>query len=117
MNRRSRKTRGSAVRRCAFDWCVTEHGATVHPDDEDHRSAGRGAEVRVRDAGAAGEGEPDVLEAGLLRRAGDADTWVVLETGTGASISVPVGDFRAFLHAWRDDAWLSRLCGPVADLD
>ncbi len=74
--------------RCIHRWCVTEHGATVHPDDEDHRSAGVALTVRARRAEARGPGRETELELGVLRRAGESETWIVIETGIGASLAL-----------------------------
>ncbi|MCJ1706413.1 hypothetical protein [Microbacterium sp. VKM Ac-2923] len=74
--------------RCVFAWCVTEHGATVHPDDEDHRSVGVSVTVRARRGDAGGPGEETELELGALRRAGDSETWIVIETGIGVSLAL-----------------------------
>lgn len=79
---------GVERRRCTYAWCVTEHGATVHPDDEVHRSAGRSLTVRARRSDAEGTGQETELEIGALRRAGDAETWIVIETGIGASLAL-----------------------------
>jgi hypothetical protein len=74
--------------RCIHPWCVTEHGATVHRDDEDHRSAGIALTVRARRAEARGPGKETELEIGALRRAGESETWIVIETGIGASLTL-----------------------------
>lgn len=75
-------------RRCVHVWCVSEHGATVHPDDEDHRSAGVSVTVRARRGDARGPGEETELELGALRRADDLETWIVIETGIGVSLAL-----------------------------
>ncbi len=81
--------------RCIHEWCVTDHGATVHPDDEDHRSAGVALTVRARRGDARGGGEDTTLELGALRRADDADTWIVIETGIGVSLALTREGARA----------------------
>jgi hypothetical protein len=81
--------------RCAYAWCVTDHGRTVHPDDEDHRSAGSGFAARVRDGSSLGCGEITDLEIGVLRRRGDAETWISIESGAGVSLALPLVDARA----------------------
>ncbi|SDB85315.1 hypothetical protein SAMN05216418_0674 [Microbacterium enclense] len=77
------------------EWCVTEHGSTVHPDDEDHRSAGIALTVRARPGDARGVGEVTTLEIGALRRADDSDTWIVIETGIGVSLALTREGARA----------------------
>lgn len=111
-NEQIRDTRG-----CVFAWCVTEHGATVHPDDEDHRSAGIGVSARVRDSVVRGVGVATEVEIGLLRRAADVETWVIVETGVGVSVSVPVHAARALVAGVWSDAEISGLLVPERDID
>ncbi len=75
-------------RPCVHAWCVTEHGATVHPDDEVHRSAGLSFTARARAGGVQDAGRDTDVEIGALRRVDDAETWVVIETGIGVSLEV-----------------------------
>ncbi|MDQ1083000.1 MULTISPECIES: hypothetical protein [Microbacterium] len=75
-------------RGCIHGWCVTAHGHTVHPDDEDHRSAGIAATVRARPGEARGPGDETELEIGALRRVDDTETWIVIETGIGVSLAL-----------------------------
>ncbi|KQR21424.1 MULTISPECIES: hypothetical protein [Microbacterium] len=88
--------------RCIHPWCVTEHGATVHPDDEDHRSTGVALTVRGRRAEARGPGEETELELGALRRAGEFETWIVIETGIGASLALTRDGAQLLLRRLRD---------------
>lgn len=97
--------------RCAFAWCTTPHGQTVHPADEDHRSAGIALPLRARDARAGGPCETTEWEVGLLRRSGDDETWMVIEAGRALSLALPVDAVRALGKVLRDDpdlrAWLA----------
>lgn len=78
----------AGVARCGFAWCATEHGDTVHPADEDHRSVGWGSPGRVRDGRGVGPGAETDIEIGVLRRKDDAHTWVVIDAGAGLSIAL-----------------------------
>lgn len=89
--------------RCIHPWCVTDHGAAVHPDDEDHRSAGIALSVRARRAEAHGPGEETELEVGALRRAGEPETWIVVETGIGASLALTRDGARLLARRLRDE--------------
>lgn len=73
---------------CAFAWCTTDHGAVVHPEDGDHRSAGWGWTGLVRDGAGGGPGTETDVEVGLLRRRDDTRTWIVIDTGTGVSLAL-----------------------------
>lgn len=112
MTRQSRAKRTSGAPRCAFRWCVTEHGSTAHPDDEDHRSAGVGVSARVRDAVGFGPGLLAEVEIGLLRRTTDAETWVIVETGIGASVSLPVSAVRELAIGLQEEGELVALLAP-----
>lgn len=92
--------------RCAFAWCTTPHGRTVHPADEDHRSAGIALPVRSRGAGADGRGDTTEWEVGLLRRGSDDETWLVIEAGRGGSLALPIEGVRALSAVLRNDAEL-----------
>ena len=81
---------------------AAEHGATVHPDDEDHRSARVALTVRARRAEARGPGEETELELGVLRRAGESETWIVIETGIGASLALTRDGARLLLRRLGD---------------
>ena len=94
MNRTPATHRPEAVR-CAFAWCTTEHGHTVHPDDETHRSAGTGFAARIRDGHVGGVGVPTDVEVGVIRRADDDESWVVLEFGGGYAVELDVAAARA----------------------
>ncbi|MFJ4037409.1 hypothetical protein ACIPVB_04945 [Microbacterium sp. NPDC090007] len=81
--------------RCVYGWCVTPHGDTVHPADEDHRSDGVGLTIRVRDARACGDGDLRAVEIGVLRRRDDTATWIVVEAGGRASFALALEDAGA----------------------
>ncbi|SDO46956.1 hypothetical protein SAMN04487848_1042 [Microbacterium sp. ru370.1] len=84
---------------CGYAWCMTEHGRTVHPSDEDHRSAGTGVTVRVRAGFDHGSGRLEEWEIGLLRRSTDAETWLVVETGDGAAVALSHDATKVLLEA------------------
>ena len=88
--------------RCAFVWCTTDHGETVHPADETHRSAGTGFAARVRDGLHGGAGTLTEIEVGVLRRHDDAESWVALEFGAGYAIAIDVGAARRLGRLLRD---------------
>lgn len=96
-------TPGVGPRRCALVWCVTAHGETVHPDDDDHRSAGIGVTVRARRGEARGSGEETELEIGALRRSDDAETWIVIETGIGVSLALTRDGARSLSRRLSDE--------------
>lgn len=83
------------------DWCTTAHGSTIHPDDEDHRSAGITVPVDVRAPGSRSATHTDV-EVGLLRRRGDDETWVVIEDGLDVRLELTVTSARRIVQAIRD---------------
>lgn len=87
--------RHPALCRCPYAWCVTAHGDTVHPDDEDHRSEGVALTVRTRDGWAQGDGDARDVEIGVLRRRDDDLTWIVVEVGGGTSFAVELDDADA----------------------
>jgi len=91
------------TRRCPYEWCVTAHGATVHPDDEDHRSAGRGFRAWVRDGSGRGTGTLSDVEVGALRRTDDDRTWVVVETGAGIALALDADAARSLGRRLTDD--------------
>lgn len=81
---------------CGHAWCITAHGATSHPDDEDHRSAG----ILVHGVGRVDGHERDVaLEVGLLRRHNGDDEWFVVEDGDGVHFEVTVRTARHIARA------------------
>lgn len=88
---------------CAFAWCTTEHGRTVHPDDETHRSAGVGLRAHVREGLSAGAGVLTRLEVGLVRGLNDRETWVALEFGAGCAIAIDAVTARTLGRLLRDD--------------
>lgn len=83
------------VRRCAFAWCATPHGETLHPADEDHRSEGFALTVRARDVRTHGDGDTLDVEIGVLRRQDDDSTWIVIETGERSSVAIHLDDAGA----------------------
>lgn len=117
MNSRMRNERTVDARECVFLWCVTEHGSTVHPDDEVHRSAGFGVTARVRHDTAHGTGVLAGVEVGLVRREDDTETWVVVETGVGVSVSVPVHAARALIAGVQSDDLVVEALTPERDID
>ena len=88
--------------RCAFEWCTTEHGRTVHPDDEAHRSAGTGFPARVRE-GFVGGGIVTDIEVGLVRGPDDRETWVALEFGSGCTVAIDAAAARVLGRLLRED--------------
>jgi hypothetical protein len=109
-------THGVGPRRCALTWCVTAHGETVHPDDEDHRSAGVGVMVRARRGDARGPGEETELEIGAVRRVDDSETWIVIETGIGVSLALTRDGARSLSRLLRDDTGPNGRIGLDDDL-
>ncbi|MDF2045879.1 hypothetical protein [Microbacterium sp. Kw_RZR3] len=88
--------------KCAFVWCTTEHGHTVHPDDEVHRSAGTGFPARVRE-GFVGGGTVTDIEVGLVRGPDDRETWVALEFGAGRTVAIDAAAARVLGRLLRED--------------
>ncbi|MDF2990788.1 MAG: RecA-superfamily ATPase [Microbacterium sp.] len=88
---------------CPFPWCTTDHGKTVHPDDETHRSAGVGFAARVRDGLVGGPGILTDVEVGILRRDDDEESWVSLEFGGGHGVAIDLGAARTLGRLLRDD--------------
>ncbi len=93
MNRIPAEHRAQATR-CAFVWCTTDHGETVHPADETHRSAGTGFAARVRDGLVGSSGVFTEIEVGVIRRPDDAESWVALEFGADYSIAIDAAGAR-----------------------
>jgi hypothetical protein len=85
---------------CPFPWCATPHGATLHPDDEDHRSVGLLVPVSVREAGRTIDTE---VEVGLVRRRGDAETWLVVEDGAAVHLEISLASVARVRAAVRRD--------------
>lgn len=103
--------------RCAFAWCVTPHGDTVHPADEDHRSEGAGFTIRTRDAGDHGAGTVHDVEIGVLRRQDDDATWIVVEAGGCSSFAVHVDDAGEIGRRLIDESRRARSTdGPGAEV-
>lgn len=92
-------------RACPYDWCTTAHGRTIHPDDEDHRSAGTPVAATVRTLD--GSVRDTELEFGLLRRRDDTQTWLVLEDGADVRLELTLDSARSLLRAVRIDAALN----------
>lgn len=102
--------------RCAYAWCVTPHGRTVHPADEDHRSAGVGLTIRTRDGWARGAVTASDLEIGVLRRQDDDATWIVIEAGGCSSFALPVDDADEIGRRLVGESRRARMTGdPEAD--
>ena len=91
---------------CSFEWCATEHGRTVHADDEDHRSEGVAIAARTRAAASRGRGRLEEWEVGLLRRSTDDETWLVVEAPRGVSVALSREAARAVFRAVRSDRHL-----------
>lgn len=85
--------------RCEFSWCTTEHGQTVHPDDEEHRSGGVALPVRVRRAGESGAGTATVVDVGLHRGLHDDQTWLSFDDGRTVRAEVSLAAAREVLRA------------------
>ncbi len=98
---------------CAFPWCTTRHGATTHPDDEDHRSAGIAMQAVARSPDATAHDTE--IEVGLLHRRQDADTWLVIEDGADVHLEVTLDTARRLARALRSDARLSAALGLTPD--
>lgn len=91
--------RGDAAPTCPYRWCVTEHGRTLHPDDEDHRSIGVAIPLEVRRTGDPATVRTVIVEVGLYRRRTDDETWLVFDDGVDVRWDVTVGSARAVLTA------------------
>lgn len=81
---------------CEHAWCSTPHGTTLHPDDEDHRSAGILVHGVVRSGGNEHEAE---FEVGMLRHRHDSDEWLVIEDGDSIHLEVTVETARRLVRA------------------
>ncbi|MFG6446593.1 hypothetical protein ACFXQA_15135 [Microbacterium sp. P07] len=103
---------GHDASRCAWVWCTTPHGETVHEADEDHRSAGCTAFLVRRGDGAHAGIE---VEVGLLRRRTDAQTWLVVEDGRGIHVEIAVESARDLLRALSADPAVARELGLAVD--
>ncbi|MFJ4158999.1 hypothetical protein [Microbacterium testaceum] len=57
------------------------------------------------------------VEVGLVRSKDDAETWVVVETGVGASVSVPVHAARALIAGVQSDDLVAEALTPERDID
>ncbi|WP_336630995.1 MULTISPECIES: hypothetical protein [unclassified Microbacterium] len=105
-----RDRKGSAT--CTRPWCVTAHGETSHPDDEDHRSAGLGVAVHTRSR--AGRGHRTIAEVGLLQRRTDPEVWLVIEDGAGLHAEVTLESARRIVRAVAADPVLRDALVPSA---
>lgn len=99
---------------CTRPWCVTAHGETAHPDDEDHRSAGLGVAVDTRSCADSGRGHRTIAEVGLLQRRSDPDVWLVIEDGADLRMEVTLESARRLVRAITTDPVLSDALAPSA---
>ena len=90
-------------RACNLVWCATPHRDTMHPDDEAHRSVGRGFLARVRGARETGPGVWRDVEVGVLRRPDDVEGWLIIETADGAGLALSLDGARELRRALVDD--------------
>jgi len=97
--------------RCEYAWCTTEHGATVHPDDEVHRSGGVGFPARVRGGAERGPGIATDVEIGVLRRPSDTENWLVIEVA-GGGLAMTAEGARALRRALVDDPQIQAALSP-----
>lgn len=85
----------------AFPWCTTDHGRVLHVDDEDHRSEGIAVEVEARPP--EGQARATVIEAGLLRRQSDTQTWFIVEDGRSIHQELTLDSARRLWRAVQAD--------------
>lgn len=95
---------------CTWEWCTTPHGATQHPDDEQHRSAGIGTSALVRTPGRPAR-RVDV-ETGLVARDGDDEPWVAIELDDARAIELTVTSARRILRALLADPAVAAVVCP-----
>lgn len=102
-------------------WCTTAHGATLHPDDEHHRSEGVALQLVTRSHGGSrggsgdddrsrgGSGGDDEVDAeiGLVRDDAEGRTWVVIEGTDGFRVEVTLGSARRLVDAILSDPALA----------
>lgn len=84
---------------CPYEWCTTPHGATSHPDDEDHRSDGILVPIVARGRERGAPPTKTEVEMGLLRRTLDDETWFVIDDGNSVHLEVPVESARRLIRA------------------
>lgn len=96
---------------CSLAWCTTAHGATLHPQDEDHRSDGREVILTLHDRQSAGGVRRIAAEVGLLRRAASSQTWLVLEDGRSLDVEIAIESARDLLRALAADPPVARALG------
>lgn len=77
---------------CEYGWCATAHAATNHSADEDHRSPGVAIRARVRSVDSADAGDDVDLEVGILRRADEDQSWLVIDAGRGVGVEIALDD-------------------------
>lgn len=94
---------------CEHSWCVTPHAATSHPADEDHRSPGTAVRARVRGVGARGVGDDADLEVGIVRRADEDQTWLVIDAGNGIGVEIALDELPRLVRDLRRDTTLRRI--------
>jgi hypothetical protein len=97
------------------DWCTSEHGATLHPDDEDHRSSGVAVPLTVRTAGSAGVAAETDAEIGLLRRRSDSTNWLVIEDGANLHVELTLDSARRLVAAVSQDPVLRAAIAAPGD--
>lgn len=97
--------------RCGLAWCTTDHGATLHPDDEEHRSAGIAVPIVYRHGAARSAERSTTVEIGLVKRSSDLQVWLVFDDGAGVDVEVPVAFAQRVVTAVRSDPHLSAELG------
>jgi len=98
---------------CSYSWCTTDHGRTVHPDDEIHRSAGTGFVARVRDGSGSGPGVVTDVEVGIVRRGDDQESWVSMEFAGRGAVAIDLRAARVLGRLLRDDPDLAMALGDA----
>lgn len=93
-------------------WCTTEHGCTVHPDDEDHRSDGVGVSVDVRSRRDHGATHSTHVEVGLVRRITEHRSWFVIEDGDSIHLEITIDSARRLFDAIEADPTLQSVLRP-----
>ncbi|WP_375385416.1 hypothetical protein [uncultured Microbacterium sp.] len=99
---------------CGFAWCTTEHGRTVHPDDEDHFSDGIPVELELRRMGDPATTFTTTVEVGFTRRVHDTQTWLSIDDGRRVRVDVGLYSARAVLRAVLADPLLAAELRPDA---
>lgn len=96
---------------CGFSWCTTDHGATLHPDDEEHRSAGVAVPVVYRRGAMRSTERQTTVEIGLVQRASDLQVWLVLDDGADVDLQIPAELAHQVVAALRSDPHLGAELG------